>query len=500
MREHRNIPSSRNRRIARAVALCTSVLVSSAVASSALAATPPDASAVDARVIQAMQRDLGLDAQAAARLLRTERSATARLPAARQRLGTRYGGSWIEQGKDGRFRFVVAATTAEGVAQARALGVESRLVQRSLAQLESAKGQLDRLGRQGRPSAGVHGWYVDERTNQVVVETDGRSRDAAIDFIARSGIAVDAVRFETAQAAPRTTQIVGGERYYTPSAGCSIAFPVTRGADTGFATAGHCATVGTPTYGANGTTPQGVFDGSSFPGADMGWVRITNTPAWPLRNWVNNYAGGTVPISGGSEAPVGAAVCRSGATTGYRCGTITAKNVTVNYPQGATYGLTRSSACVGFGDSGGAYITPAGQAQGVTSGGNIPSGSNDNCGLGSPVSYYQPLQPLLNQYALTLYTGGGGGSLPVITGFACPDMANSGGGMYVCYATYTSGSPATSAWSGASGSAYDYSGYTEFVGYCSSGQRRQLTVTITNSTGAVARTSGNFNCPTGPIP
>lgn len=497
MREHRVTSSPRNTRIARAVALCTSALVTSVLATSAFAADTP--SSADQRLMKAMQRDLGLDARQAERYLQTERSATARLPKAKQRLGAAYAGSWIEQGKDGRFRFVVAATSTDGVAKARALGVEARLAKRSLAQLDSAKGQLDRHGRQRRPSAGIHGWYVDERTNQIVVETDGRARDAAIDFIARSGIDAAAVRFETAQAAPRPTQIVGGERYWTPSAGCSIAFPVTKGADTGFATAGHCAPVGTQTYGADGVTAQGVFAGSSFPGSDMGWVRITNTPAWPLRNWVNNYAGGAVPISGGTEAPVGAAVCRSGATTGYRCGTITAKNVTVNYPQGATYGLNRSSACVGFGDSGGAYITPAGQAQGVTSGGNIPSGSNDNCGLSSPVSYYQPLQPLLGQYGLTLYTGAGTG-LPVINYLVCPDLANSGGGMYVCYATYSSATPVTVNWTGGNGSGNDYNGYTEFVGYCTAGQMQQLTVTITNSSGAVVRSSGSFGCPTGPIP
>jgi streptogrisin C len=496
VRHNRYLP--RTRRLALAIALGASALVPATL----IAAPPPSgndgASQIDKRMLQAMQRDLGLDARQAARYLEVERSATARLPEARRSLGTAYAGSWLEYGQDGRFRLVIATTDSASAERARGFGAEARVFKRSLAQLESVKRELDRNARQRKPNAGIHSWYIDVKTNQVVIEAEYKAREAALDFAAISEIDAAAVRFEESRGVPRTTQIVGGERYNLPGGWCSIGFPVTQGANTGFATAGHCGGVGTATTGTNGIA-QGTFAGSNFPGADMGWVRITNPGAWPLRNWVTNYAGGTVPIVGSAVAPVGAAVCRSGGNTGYRCGAITATNVTVNYAQGAVFGLTSSSACVGFGDSGGSFITPAGQAQGVTSGGQFPFGGNDNCTSNPPVTFYQPLQPLLNQYGLTLFTGAPQNTPPTISSFVCPDYNNSGSRTYVCYVSYTSGSPASVSWTGGAGNVYDSAGYSELFGRCSAGQQLRVTVTISNAGGSVSRSS-SFSCPTGPIP
>ena len=122
---------------------------------------------------------------------------------------------------------------------------------------------------------------------------------------------------------------------------------------------------------------------------------VSTNSSWALRPWANNHAGGNVTVLGATAAPVGAAICRSGATTGFRCGTVAATNVGINYGQGMVNGLVRSTACAGRGDSGGAFITAAGQAQGVTSGGVLPAGANDNCGEATPVTYHQPIQPIL---------------------------------------------------------------------------------------------------------
>jgi streptogrisin C len=136
---------------------------------------------------------------------------------------------------------------------------------------------------------------------------------------------------------------------------------------------------------------------STFPGVDMAWIGMNDESSWPTRPTVLNYAGGQQNVYGGREAPVGAAICRSGGRTGYRCGSITSKNVTLNYPQGTVYGMTGTNACSGAGDSGGSVLTPGGEAQGVHSGGNAPQGG-ENCSLSSPTGYFQPLQPLLNAY------------------------------------------------------------------------------------------------------
>ncbi len=489
-------PASRHILVA-ALALSAAMIVPFAVD----AAPPQDpfASTPSKELLSAMRRDLGLDAQRATRYLDAERSAMARMPEARKRLGAAYAGSWLEHGKDGRFRLVVAATN-DAAAQARALGAETRIVRRSLRQLDAAMGGLDRQSKRRKADPGIHAWYVDVKTNQVVVEVGFGKQEAALDFVAASGVDASAVRFQESYGRPTLFNIIGGERYNISNGGwCSIGFPVTQGADTGFVTAGHCGGAGLNTTGTNGVA-QGVFQASNYPGTDFAWIRITNPDAWPLQNWVTNYAGGTVPINGGAEAPVGAAICRSGANTGYRCGTIISTNVTVNYGAGNVNGLVRSSACAGRGDSGGSFITPGGQAQGVTSGGQLPQGANDNCAANPPVTYHQPLLPILNQYGLTLFTGAAGGAPPTITSFVCPNYGDSGGGQYLCYITYTSGSAASVVWTGASGTTYNYTGGSEFFGRCTSGQSLRLTATVTNASGSVSRTSARFACPTGPIP
>ncbi|WP_157877765.1 carbohydrate-binding protein, partial [Streptomyces kanamyceticus] len=94
-------------------------------------------------------------------------------------------------------------------------------------------------------------------------------------------------------------------------------------------------------------------------------------------------------------------ICRSGSTTGWHCGTISQHNTSVTYPEGTISGVTRTTVCAEPGDSGGSFISGS-QAQGVTSGGS------GNCSSGG-TTFHQPINPLLQQYGLTLKTTGGGG-------------------------------------------------------------------------------------------
>ncbi len=359
----------------------------------------------------ALQRDLGVMPGQIASYLDTEKRAIRTQGEARAALGSSFAGAWMERDASGEFKLVVATTDRNRTAKVSASGQEVRVVQRSLAQLETVMSQLNRgqaaLGlrsARGGMDPAIHSWRIDLRSNSVVVTTDPGAQNKAVDFIAASGADVNAIRFGTSKTRPQPTfDIRGGDRYWTPTSGCSIGFSVTQGATTGFATAGHCGGVNTAVSGANNVA-IGNFAGSQFPGADQAWVRNTNPGSWVIRPWVNTYNGGNLNVIGNLETPVGGATCRSGATTGWRCGAITAKNVTVNYSAGLTYGLVQSTACVGFGDSGGSFISPSGEAQGVTSGGGIPGGSNNNCAIASPVTFHQPIQPLLNAYGLVLDT------------------------------------------------------------------------------------------------
>ncbi len=394
---HIHAPRSSHR-----AALGLAFALSAALAAPAFAADDPGLP-VSAAMRQALQRDLGLSAGAIPRYLETERMATRQQSEARRKLGASYAGSWLERDASGEFRLVIATTQQSRTAAARALGADVRVVRHSLDTLDAAKAKLDRQRGKAARNVAVHSWFVDPRDNAVVVTTDPGAEATGKALVAASGVNPALVRYVASPQRPQPVyDIRGGDRYNVPGSWCSIGFSVTQGANTGFVTAGHCGTAGTAVSGSNGVG-IGNFAGSTFPGNDYAWVRNTSA-SWSIQPLVNNYGGGTLGVIGGIEAPVGAAICRSGARTGYRCGTVTAKNVTVNYSAGPTYNLVRSSACVGGGDSGGSFITPGGEAQGVTSGGQLNPQSNENCSLAAPVTFHQPLQPILNAYGLTLQT------------------------------------------------------------------------------------------------
>ena len=83
------------------------------------------------------------------------------------------------------------------------------------------------------------------------------------------------------------------------------------------------------------------------------------------------------------------------------------------------YGATQTNACAEGGDSGGSFIS-GNQAQGVTSGGS------GNCSTGG-TTFFQPVNPILGAYGLTLKTTGGGGAKEIVSNFngKCIDVPNS---------------------------------------------------------------------------
>ena len=139
-------------------------------------------------------------------------------------------------------------------------------------------------------------------------------------------------------------------------------------------TAGHCVAPSSYVYG----------QGGYYFGPDA--RELVHRPATTTRSSATTTpasggpgaVGGHQPANGGvittrsyTDAPVGTTVCKSGMTTKWTCGSITAKNVTITYTSGVTvYGLTRHNACVEKGDSGGANVSWTGSyaAEGVTSG------------------------------------------------------------------------------------------------------------------------------------
>ncbi|GAA1261554.1 alpha-lytic protease prodomain-containing protein [Saccharothrix xinjiangensis] len=369
----------------RPVAAAAAAVLGAAGLAAALTTTatagPPPRSGPDGGLVAAMARDFKITPDQARDRIAREAGAATTESALKARLGPAFAGAWLNADAT---ELVVGVTTASQIQAVEDAGATPRLVTRTLAQLDALKVKLDRNARDA--PAAVPGWYVDTPTNAVVV----LARDVAAGraFAEASGLTGAEVRVERSAERPRPLiDVIGGNAYYFGSSRCSIGFPV----DGGFVTAGHCGRAGTAT-----TQPTGSVVGSSFPGNDYAWVRTAaGNTGRPL---VNRYPG-TVPVRGGTEAAVGSSVCRSGSTTGWRCGTIQQKNASVTYPEGTITGLTRTNACAEPGDSGGSWLT-GDQAQGVTSGGS------GNCTSGGTI-YFQPVNEILQAYGLKLIVEGG---------------------------------------------------------------------------------------------
>ncbi|MGW2836427.1 S1 family peptidase [Streptomyces sp. NPDC001493] len=360
-----------------------------APASAADTAPPTSAAAsqpASAGLLAAMTKDLGLTpAQAKARLA-AEKTATAQEPAARRAAGASYGGSWFDAGTG---RLTVGVTDAKAAAAVRATGADTRLVPHTQRALDRAKSAIDAL----TAPDGVASWHVDAEAGSVVVEVAAASAEdqEVRSFLAKARTA-GPVTVRQAAAMPQTLSAgtVGGDPYYTGNVRCSIGFSV----NGGFVTAGHCSGAGASVSGWDGSA-IGNFQGSTFPGDDYAWVNVAN--GWWTVPVVLGW--GTVSdqlVRGSNEAPVGASICRSGSTTHWHCGTVLAKNETVNYSQGAVYQMTKTNVCAEGGDSGGSFIS-GDQAQGVTSGGW------GDCTSGGE-TWYQPINEILSHYGLTLTT------------------------------------------------------------------------------------------------
>ncbi|KAF3469131.1 S1 family peptidase [Streptomyces sp. Tu 3180] len=357
-------------------------------------ASPPSASSTgsapaSAGLVRAMQRDFGLSRAEAEDRLAAERAATGLVPEARRTAGSAYGGAWFDAGSG---KLTVAVTPDAGSSTVKALrdsGARVRTVEHSARRLDAAKSRIDRLDA----PAGVSSWSVDPVANSVVVNVvSGERADNDVRRFVDRARAAGPVTVRTVPAAARTfaAGTVGGDPYYTGNVRCSIGFSV----HGGFVTAGHCGGAGAGVRGWDGSY-IGNFQGSSFPDNDYAWVNVGS--GWWTVPVVLGW--GTVPdrlVRGSAEAPVGASICRSGSTTRWHCGTVLAKNETVNYSQGAVHQMTKTSVCAEPGDSGGAFIS-GDQAQGVTSGGW------GNCSGGGE-TWFQPVNEILNRYGLTLHT------------------------------------------------------------------------------------------------
>ncbi len=233
-------------------------------------------------------------------------------------------------------------------------------------------------------------WGLDPASGRMTLTVDdtvgGPELAALRDTAARAGA-------ELRRAPGRLrTLIAGGEAIYGGGRRCSLGATVRSGSTYYFVTAGHCDSARWFADSAY-TTVLGIPVASTFPGADYGVVRYTGTIDHPSA--IYTYPG-LLTVTGAGNASVGQLVCRSGAATHVRCGTVTALNQTVLYTEGPVYGLIRTNICAEPGDSGGPlYVASTGTVIGILSGGM------GDCTTGG-TTYFQPITTALAKYGLTI--------------------------------------------------------------------------------------------------
>lgn len=315
---------------------------------------------------------------------------------------SRTAGSWM--GADGRP--VVAVTDADAADEVREAGARAEVVRYSMGELRSATEALS-----SAPRVAGTAWAVDYASNRVMVRAD--STVSADDWSRMSDVAEGiggSVHMERTEGT-FTTRVSGGLPVFSGDGRCSVGFNVTDGQNNFILTAGHCGPVGT-TWFQDGRRAElvGTTTDSSFPGADYSLVRYESGEPVDVTNVVGIGDGRGVRIIGAADPVVGQRVFRSGSTTGFRSGQVTALNATVNYPEGTVTGLIETTVCAESGDSGGPLFSE-GLALGMTSGG---SGDCDSGGT----TFFQPATKALEALGVSLVAappasgGGDDGTAP----------------------------------------------------------------------------------------
>lgn len=348
---------------------------------------------------EALGRHLGVSTERAHQIFEHERGLSAAALTLQKNLsGAQTAGAWIDGDA-----LVVGVTSDAAAQNVRAAGAQPRRVARSQDQLDALSRKLTDLAR---TAPGFVSWGPDVEKNTVTVSVAAGSTDVATQRAVAQARKLGATVTETGGVPRATASMVGGEEYSFLENGaayvCSVGFTARDGSGrNAMVSAGHCV-VGNSNFTFKGST-LGTVIGAKFPGNDYSAFRLDSsvTPAASVSTW----NGSTVAVSGSQESAVGAQVCKSGRTTGWTCGTITSKNQTVRYDDGSVInGLVQHSACVQGGDSGGSNISGS-QAQGVTSGASTYSGGSCGSKVGQPtISWYQPVNPILSAYGLTLQT------------------------------------------------------------------------------------------------
>ena len=387
-------------------ALTASILLLAVSATPALAQEPRFDGSSD--VVKSIERDTGLTDEQLKTLLPAQERAIAIDARLKKAIGEQYGLSYFDSKSE---KLIVNVADDELAKQVEAAGATPNFVKHDLRELTGiliGLGGPDTASRKReivKSESPFAALSLDPISNTVAISATKEQSEAAREAAAKYG--EDVVSVNILDEAPKATAFMDGGDGINGNS-CSAGFNL-RNPSTGaryLLTAGHCVNAGNTLRG-QGNVAFGTVLESWFPSYDDSITRYNNNGLWTQGPWVdtNPSNGGIITTTGSTDAPVGTIVCKSGITTKFTCGYIRGKNETVHYDSGETvYGLTRHSACVEPGDSGGANVSLIGgryRAEGVTSGASLIGGqcrSKFFFGIFENVSWYFPIADSLAYY------------------------------------------------------------------------------------------------------
>ncbi|MFC6883545.1 MULTISPECIES: S1 family peptidase [Actinomadura] len=187
----------------------------------------------------------------------------------------------------------------------------------------------------------------------------------------------------------------GGRAVYAPGGvRCALGFNVRKADAYYFLTGGRCAKTGLTIYADSAlTVPLGTV--VAVAKISTALVRYFD-PGIERPGSVYLYPGSQDIVHAGYPS-VGQRICRSGPLTGVRCGTVTATNLTINFPEGTINGVARTNICIDPPELPGAPYFAGTMAVG------LELGSGGSCSTGGGASYFQPVPEILNTFGLTVY-------------------------------------------------------------------------------------------------
>ena len=346
----------------------------------------------------------GISLDEAARRLDNQSRFTELADRLAEQLGDRGAGGYLDR-RTGEL--VVNVLDERAADEVREAGATPRMVRYSLAELEDVSGQLDRDGEAGR-AGHVVSMGMDPEANAVVVTIPASAEREAARFIEQVQSFGDRTRIEFSRDAPPAfgafNIYAGGHAINTGVGTCTAGFAAKDASNYRYMlTAQHCVAGNNfNVYMFGQFFGQRWWQSQAYDTASvLNWYPANMNQLPRVWHWNNGY----VVVKGWLTSYKNWYVCKSGLTTKWTCGYVTATGQKVWVAAIANYvwNLTAANMCAAAGDSGGPVVLKSGlywYATGITSLYNIPPPCNVNS-----KSWYVPIGTALAQTGLSIVTG-----------------------------------------------------------------------------------------------